>query len=191
VVLRGLTVKAAVVGSGVGITQVSGALHVENVVVDGWLHGLVSQSGAERLYMSGSYFRNQAQIALWVQIGSTARVAIDDSYFERNLAGGIEFFGGTGHVSNTVITGSVFGGVTSELGTEYTFERCKVSGNGTGLSAQNSSVLRAAYSTVTQNYSKGLNNYLDTATIESFGNNVIRGNLLGNTEGVITVVALQ
>jgi hypothetical protein len=40
VVLRGLTIKAADVGSGNGIEHQTGTLSIENTVVDGWNYGL-------------------------------------------------------------------------------------------------------------------------------------------------------
>jgi hypothetical protein len=188
VVLRGLTLKAATPGSGTGITQQSGTLFVENTVVDGWYHGLVSESGAQRLFVKGSVFRNQDALGLQVKDGSTARIAIDASYFESN-GNGVGLAGGISRVSNSVITGNVYGAETVWVGTEATFHRCEIFSNSVGLIAESSSVLRVAESTLTRN-GTGLWNFSSGATVESFGNNVIRGNS-GNVSGTITTVALQ
>jgi hypothetical protein len=186
VVLRGLTFQAAVPGTGIGITHQSGTLFVENTVVEGWSDGLQSESGAQRLYVKGSVFRNNATRGLWVGVGSTAQVAIDESFFEANDTG-IRFDGGTGRVSTTVVGGSTFGGVVSS-GAEVTFRRCEVAGNGVGLGVYGTGLMRVAESNVTRNTDTGLVN--SSATLESFGNNMVRGNAT-NTYGVIGTATLQ
>jgi hypothetical protein len=73
-----------------------------------------------------------------------------------------------------------------------TFQRCEVSSNtNQGLLAGNGGTLRVSESTIVRNAS-GLENLLDTATVESFGNNAIRGNVGGNNVvGTVTTVSLQ
>jgi hypothetical protein len=191
VVLRGLTFQAAVPGSGTGIAQQSGTLFVENTVVDGWLEGLVSNPGAEQLFVKGSVFRNQVNNGLRVLETSTVRVTVDDSFFENNgyATGfaGLFFQGGSGRVTKTVITRSYGGVVLQNAGTDITLQRCEAVGNAFGFWSQASTILRVSQSTVTGN-STGLLN--STGTLESFGNNVVRGNST-DTFGGVTTVALQ
>jgi hypothetical protein len=185
VVLRGLTFQAPVPGSGTAIDHQSGTLFVENTVVDGWQNGLTSTSAAEGLFVKGSVFRNNTT-GLSVQSGSTAKVAIDESFFERNETG-IGVVGGSGRVSNTMMTANTFG--AAFFAGEFLFERCELSGNGNfGLYAV-SATLRVSHSTMTRN-GVGIENGGSGAVVESFGNNVIRGNGT-NTLGTITTVALQ
>jgi hypothetical protein len=187
VVLRGLTFQAAVLGSGTGITHQSGTLFVENTVVDGWAVGLVSSSAAEGLFVKGSIFRNHHHgIGLWVQSG-TKSVAIDDSFFERNYVG-MDLEGGNGYVSNTVLAGNLHrGALLVGVDAEFTFHRCIASGGNVGLNASGGSILRVSQSTITR---AGYGIVNQGSTVESFGNNVIRGNTT-NTYGTITTVTLQ
>jgi hypothetical protein len=191
-VLRGLTIKAATPGSGTGIDHQSGSLFVENTIVDGWYDGLVSASTAERLHVKGSVFRNQANEGLLVQAGSTARVVIDDSFFERNGFVGVRFQGGKGRVSNSVMSdNTAAGGVAENAGTEVTFQRCEVSHNiQSGLYAGLDSTLRVSQSTMTRNGVGLLNNGGMTTFVVSFGNNVIVGNTT-DIGGTITPGTLQ
>src|SRR5206468_11154194 len=149
VVLRGLTIKALTVGTGTGIDHQSGILFVENTVVDGWNEGLVAEANAVRLTVKGSIFRNN-QNGLRVAAGSTVFGAIDQSFFENSGSNGIFFDGGTGRVTNTVMSGNAFGGSVSS-GSDVTFQRCEVSGNDTGLSSSGGAVLRVSGSAVTRN----------------------------------------
>jgi hypothetical protein len=190
VVLRGLTFQAAAPGSGTGITHQSGTLFLENSVVDGWFNGLESQSGAQGLYVKSSVFRNQSNsFGLWVQLGNTQNLGIEDSFFERNVAA-LVLEGGTGRVSNTVLAGNTYGAVVSNAGVEFTFQRCEVSGNiNAGLLVDVGATVRVSFSTLTRN-AFGLQNNGGGATLQSFNNNVILGNTT-NTSGTITGVVLQ
>jgi hypothetical protein len=59
------------------------------------------------------------------------------------------------------------------------------------LWATNGSTLRVSESTIVRN-GTGVENDADTATVESFDNNVIRGNVGGNNiAGTVTTVSLQ
>jgi hypothetical protein len=189
VVLRGLTFQAAVTGSGNAIAHASGTLYIENTVVDGWDYGLFSYSGIEGLFVKGSVFRNQATAGVWLDTGTTAKVAIDNSFFERNGGNGVMLLGGTGRVSDTVFSANGTGAQVQNAGTEFTFQHCELSNNSShGLFAFLGSTLRVSHSTITRNGFYGL--YNNNATLESFSNNVIRGNGL-NTNGTITAVTLQ
>jgi hypothetical protein len=190
VVLRGLTLKSASAGSGTGITHESGTLFVENSVIDGWNIGLRSQGTAENLFVKGSVLRNQSDIALLVSIGATVAFAIDDSFFEKNAYGGVVILGGTGRVSNSVMTRNTVGVEVDSLGVVASVQRCEVSNNISGLFASSSAILHVSGSTIARN-SYGVENFLSGATVESSGNNVIRWNFTANTVGTITPVGLQ
>ena len=189
VVLRGLTLKAATQGSGTGITQQSGTLFLENTVVDGWNTGLTANPGVEQLFVKASVFRNHGITGLFVNTGGTALVTIDGSFFENN-EWGLALYSGTGRVSNTVMSANDYGAQLRNSGTAFTFHRCEVSGNTIGgLVAYVSSVLRVGQSTLTEN-GTGLYNAGGGATVESFGDNVIRANT-ADVSGTVTTVALR
>jgi hypothetical protein len=191
VVIRGLTLKDATAGLATGITQQSGTLFVENTVVDGWNDGLVVASGAEQIFVKRSVFRNQLVNGIEVAVGSLAVVAVDGSYFLNNNAG-ITAIGGRGRVSDSVFSGNDVGAEATGANTVLTLQRCEISDNEFwGLLAGSGSTLRVSRSTIVRN-GIGLDNYNDTATVESFGNNVIRGNVGGNNvSGTVATVSLQ
>jgi hypothetical protein len=190
VVLRGLTLKAATAGSGTGITHLSGKLFVENTVVDGWNTGLFSVDTVEHLFVKGSIFRNQSFAGISLANGTTLAFAIDDSFFENNTAYGIQIEGGTGRVSNSVITRSGTGASVNFVNVVASFQRCEVTHTSYGLLANVNGTMRVSGSTIVNNF-VGVQNFGGTATVESFGNNVIRGNTGADTAGTITTIALQ
>jgi hypothetical protein len=189
VVLRGLTLKAATVGSGYGINHLSGTLFVENSVVDGWVIGLASQGAAQSLFVKGSVFRNQTDTGLYVGGGTAVTFAIDGSFFENNTFAGMGIYGGTGRISNTVVSRNQFGFAVANTGVVSTFQRCEAANNGWGIRAFSAATVRISGSTMVNN-AFGVENWSNGATIESLGNNVIRGNGT-DTVGTFTTVALQ
>jgi hypothetical protein len=152
-------------------------------------------SAAEKLFIAGSVFRNQVDSGVLIFQGSPL-LAVDDSVFERN-ARGLAIAGGTARVSNTIITGNGEGadvyGAPGPVPVAVTFQRCEVSSNVTwGLRAGGPSTLRVSESTIVRNGSGLENDVTDPATVETFDNNVIRGNVGGNNlVGTITTVSLQ
>jgi hypothetical protein len=186
VVLRGLTFQAATPGTGTAITHQSGTLYVENSVVDGWMDGLLSSS-TERLFVKESIFRNNANAGVWAS-GATVSVAVDDSFFEGNGLVGVLLDGGSGRVSNTIMTGNNYGGAAEN--SQLNFVRCESSGNQRGLAALVNGLVRVSESTVTRNSLYGLSNANVSGTLETFGNNVVRGNAT-DTFGVITSTTVQ
>jgi hypothetical protein len=188
VVLRGLTLKAATPGSGNGIAHSSGTLFVENAVVDGWSYGLyVTGAGPERLLVKGSVFRNNTAYGLVIGAFATVKYAIDGSFFEKNNSAGLSLYGGKGRISNSSMTANGTGAFVINGGVVASFQRCEFSENITGVLANGSAVARVAGSTIADN-GIGLSNV--SATLESFGNNVVRGNTT-DTSGTITPVGLQ
>jgi hypothetical protein len=191
VVVRGLTLKSATAGAYTGIAHQSGTLFVENSVLDGWEDGLIS-TNAERLFVKGSVFRNQAFHGVSVSASGSPIVAIDDSFFEDNGGSGLSFNAGAGRVSNSVLTGNTRGARASGSAA-YTFQRCEISSNSiVGLSASSGGVVRVSGSTIVRNDIGLENSVADPGTVESFGNNVIRGNVGGNNVvGTVSTVSLQ
>jgi hypothetical protein len=185
VVLRGLTLKAATVGTGIGIEHQSGVLFVENTVVDGWNQGIRTQSGAERLFVKASVVRNSTDRGILINGGFAA---IDQSFVEFNGEAGIHFWGGSGRVSNTVLSGATFGGVSQEPPSVAMFERCSISNTFKGLLAAYGGVLRASANSVTAN-TYGLVN--EAGTLQSYGNNALHGNVSGPTLGPIDGISMQ
>jgi hypothetical protein len=73
VVLRGLTIKAATPGTGVGVSFSAGAaLYIEGCVIDGWDVG-VSIGAAGKVFVADTIVRNSASFGI---ASGTARVAI-------------------------------------------------------------------------------------------------------------------
>jgi hypothetical protein len=187
VVLRGLTLKSATPGSGNGILQQSGTLFVENAVVDGWNLGLLADVGAQWLLVKGSVFRNNFE-GLVIQTGATVEHAIDGSFFEKNGFAGLGLFGGKGRISDSSMTANLNGASVSGASTVASFQRCEFSGNpNDGLSSAVAAWVRVSGSTIVGN-GTGLGNF--GGTLESFGNNVVRGNTT-DTIGTITLAGLQ
>jgi hypothetical protein len=51
--------------------------------------------------------------------------------------------------------------------------------------------VRVANSSIGENLGHGLNNFAGSVTFESLGNNFVRGNIAGNTNGTITPITGQ
>jgi hypothetical protein len=90
-----------------------------------------------------------------------------------------------------VLAGNQYGAALGGDGeVEFTFQRCEVSSNSIAGLYVGFATVRVSFSTITRN-TVGLNNAGGGgATVESFNNNVIRGNAT-NTLGTITGVLLQ
>ena len=182
VVLRGLTLKAATVGSGTGIAHQSGSLFVENTVVDGWSTGLISTGAPERLFIKGSVFRNQSGDAMLTGATSTT---IEGSFFEGNSGTGVYAYAVV-RISNSVLSNNDVAGIVS-AGGDVTVQRCEINGSGFGAHVQGAGILRVSGSTVVKN-TTGLSNL--GSTLKSFGNNAVDGNST-NVTGTLTTIATQ
>ena len=193
VVLRGLTLKALAVGSGVGITYTAAAaLYVENCVVDGWFEGL-QIDGEGEFFVKDSTFRNMRDVAVYAAPPSAALSGtIENSRFENSNAG-VFATGGKVSVRNSVVSGNNYGAGTngSSLVAEVTLDKCIVAGNVIDgvfvFSAMG--VSRISNSIITDN-GNGLHSYGGGAILKSWGNNAVDGNT-ANTTGAITMIALQ
>jgi glucose/arabinose dehydrogenase len=190
VVLRGLTVKALTLGSGTGITFNSGAaLYMENVVVDGWNHGVDAQAPG-KVFVTDTTIRNSADAGLRVTgSAGTVRVAIDRSRFEGNGGCGVEVVDGAlVTVRSSVAAGNASGfcvlaGAASQLSILGSMAANNVS---SGISTS-AGTARASRCVATGN-AIGFQNA--GGTFESLGNNLVVGNGTDAT-GTITVVAAR
>jgi hypothetical protein len=198
VVLRGLTSKTNISGSRIGITFIGGAaLYVENCVVDGWLVGIWFRS-AGRLFVTDTTVRNSVSTAIIIAPSSgTASASIARSLLEGNGLGEDDacgVFAGGSATAVVSIRDSVLSG--NDKGVCMGFSKSNVINVESSLLANNSvagvevgdGIARVSHSMITQNLI-GLFNL--GGILESFGNNVVRGNLFTNTDGTITTVPLQ
>ena len=189
VVLRGLTMKALNPGVGTGVDiQAAAAVFIENCVIDGWSTG-VSMLVAGELYIKQSTIRNNTTNGVLASNAGVV-VSIDGSRFERNLGSpAVEIRFGKAAIIRSLFAQNVHGvGVADGGG--VTIDQSEASNNSsTGFinGSVGANTLRVLNSTITGN-TTGLNNL--AGTLESFGNNVVRGNTT-NTSGTITTVAKQ
>ena len=189
VVLRGLTLKAATVGNGNGITHESGRLFVENSVVDGWDYGLVVNPGAERLFVKRSVFRNQSGSGLFVGGSASTTAVVDESFVEGNGLHGVVAAVGKVRVSNSVVSLNALSGVLASGSTaNVAVQRSEITGNVLyGVAVQSSGIARVSHSTISHN---GTGLYHLSGSLYSYGNNLVAENLM-NTSGTITTATLQ
>jgi len=209
VVLRNLYVTGLGGDNGI-LFQGGGRLFVESVVVTGFtFEGLWAQAAGAQLLVRDSVFRSNGDAGVFID--ASLGVEIAGSRSERNVWG-FYFRQGRGSVSGSIAarnqidgfafnTGAVFvvsdsisdanavsGVEVFENGTQVTLTRMVLSNNtaGAGLFVANGTALaRIGGSTVTGN-GVGLQQQ-DTGTLESFGDNLVRGNAT-QTSGTITVV---
>lgn len=190
VVLRGLTSKAPTPGSGKGVSFTGGAaLYVENCVFDGWGVGIDFQA-ATALFVTDTTIRNSADSGIYVT--GTAAASIARSVIERNgLASDSSgvFADGSARVSvrDSVVSGNAWGVYTHSFSSVINVDSSLLANNISGGAGASKGTIRVSHCTVTQN-GLGLKNF--TGTLESFGNNVVRGNTT-DLSGTITTVPMQ
>lgn len=190
VVLRGLTLKALVPGSGAGVNILAAsAVFIENCVIDGWAVG-ISMLVAGELYIKDSTIRNNGGFGL-VANNVGAVLSVDGSRFERNDVG-LSFDKGKAALVRSLFSQERFSVILNNFGSvtgNMIVDQCEVS-NATDTAVvvfSGPAVLRVLNSTVTGNVN-GLRHA--GGTLESYGNNVVRGNTT-DTSGTITTVAKQ
>jgi len=192
VVIRGLTLKAFTPGSGTGIDiQAAGTVLVENSVLDGWSNGIDVQAaaGAVRLDVKDSTFRNNSNDGLLVS-ATGAIVTVDQSRFERSGWVGLQVLGAsTASVTRSFFASNLYGVGTNHAGAVVNVTRSTVSGSGDWGAYANPGFLRVAESLITGN-NVGIQNGGGATTVESFKDNLVRGNTT-NTSGTITTATRQ
>ena len=200
VVLRNLNILGHR-GGQIGIDFTSGGtLSIEKCLIDGKFSeaGIfaVNRNPAgslTRILISDTIVRNSGRFGATFASPGNGRleVTVDRSLFENN-----ELYGLGGNV-NTIITvrdSIASGNHASGLyvafpGTIMNVENCVVTNNTAGgIHAFESALVRVSHSTITDNYGPGLLNNENDATIETRGNNTVRGNS-PNVSGTITPIA--
>ena len=191
VVLRGLTIYGFG-GANDGINFTSGAaLYAESCVINGFsLYGIF-QTGNGNLFLTDTTVRNGGSEGVTIEPSIASNLSVDHCRFENDITGLIVFDGVKASIRSSVASGNVNGFVEDALGTapaELNIENCMVTNNsGYGIFTVFSGpgTVRISGSTVTGN-GTGLRQ-ASGHTIESFGDNHVRGN--GNDiSGTITIV---
>lgn len=128
VVLRGLTIKAAVPGVP-GVVHSSGNLIVEECVVDGWANGISSNAGASgHLSVNNSTFRNNVNVGAVALISGTA--VVTNVHASNNLQAITSLNPGTTlTLSNSVIIRNNIGLLSGAGGTLISMGNNVVEGN--------------------------------------------------------------
>jgi CSLREA domain-containing protein len=180
VILRGLTLKAAVPGSGTGISFSSGkGLQVESCVVNGWATGIgLAAPGA--LSIKDTAVRNCTTAGVTLS-DAGASLSIDRGRFEGNVAG-LLVSAGKATVRRSLASGNTADGLRCDAG-ELDVETLMATGNGNGIAAGSAGTVRVSSSTVTEN-AVGLSQ-TGGGVLLSRTDNTVEGNT-ANTSGSIT-----
>jgi hypothetical protein len=191
VVLRGLTLKAFGPGTGTAIRLTSGArLYVEECVIDGWSDGIIVDVPAQ-VFITGTTVRNAAFNGAAFAAGD---ITVEKSRFEGNGFAGVNVFGGVLSMRDCVVAsnGSAANGagVAAQGGVVNVESTLLTKNEPVAVFAAGAvSIARLSHSVITAS-TWGLYNAGGGAVIESFGNNLLRGNAT-DTLGTITTVTLQ
>lgn len=195
VVLRGLTLNG---GSGNGINWFgSGTLHIENCVINGFaVRGIVAvpfENSA--LFLKDTIIRDNANDGVLLQpTGGTLIATIDHCRIDNNHNSGLRLVSSAvttnvdALIRDTALTAN-FVGLDLDASGNFVralVDRCTASNNfGTGMYATGlGAYLRVSGSSITNNVD-GLNQ-VGTSTVETIGNNMVRGNA-NNKKGTITI----
>jgi copper-binding protein NosD len=184
VVLRNLYLNG--LGGENGIVYNSGyALMLEQITATGFTGGagVFHQAPNGRLHATDLIVRRNANGVYVFPNSGIAPVSLDRVQARENTSVGVFALGNARlRISDSVVSGNA-SGIFAEVPTMVS--GCQLSENVFGLYVLES-VGRISGSTVTSNQ-HGLWN--DTGTLESFGDNVVRGNTIDNTVGTVTTVA--
>lgn len=196
VTLRGLTIKGLPPNTGTGIEFASGgSVILEHCVIDGWFDG-IDVNNAGGLLLEATAIRNYLRTGITSATSSGAvAISIQQCSFE-NAAGGTALDirdRTTANVRNSTFSGSVIAiqtGPAAGSSAEVNVSDCQISYSFRGIATIESGgvgTIRVANSVVTNN-GFGLTQ-TDPNVIESQGNNMIRGNVLQDKVGNITLIA--
>jgi hypothetical protein len=185
VVLRNLYLNAQGGNNGV-LYQSAAALHVENLVINGFTdNGIwMDLATASDLYVADTIVRNTGGSGIYLSSASgIAKVSIVRARLENNAYGVVAAALTSANVKDTIAAGNnLWGfGASSASGSLLNLEGCVASGNGTGIYAQGGAVLVSNCS-VTMNF---LGIGPDTnSQVLSRGNNTVEANTYnGNFTG--------
>jgi Right handed beta helix region len=201
VVLRDLTLNGA--GATYGInTTVVGVLHIEGCIVNGFsITGIfVNLSGGGSIYIKDTIARNNASSGIIIETSTgTVEASVDHCRAENNVNGG-GFVAGAGArvtVSHSVAAGNGSSGFLASAGSGETAamnaDHCVASNNDHGFESSGvagTATMRVGRSTATNN-DIGFRQFTSVggiSTFESLGDNLVRGNTIIDTSGMITTV---
>jgi hypothetical protein len=189
--LRSLSIQG--IGSGLIAIYATDfmVLHVESCVVNGFLDSGIrvepSAAGTRKVFIKDSISRNNG-FGIYLLNGGTALIAtVEGTQAENNPYSGIYIAGSGATVTarRCLASGSSSGdGLVSAAGAELNIESSVASHNGVDGITASSATVRVSNSTVTNNTRFGFLN--STSTFESRGNNTVRDNAGGDTNGAIT-----
>jgi hypothetical protein len=184
VVIRGMTLKAAMAGMGTGIVHQSGVLFLERAVVDGWQRGLSSTS-AGKLFVTDSTLRNNVEAGVSLTWGEAS---IEGSRLVGN-GSGLELGSGKATVNGSMFSGNAVG-LSADGVSDVSLDKTQLGSNATAgilLPVSSSATVRLNRCVVSGN-GVGLQN--ENGTIVVTGTNVVKGNGT-DTQGTITGGGLQ
>ena len=183
VVLRGLTFAGGREARRAVLVNTVNSLHIENCVIHGFTSGGISflnDSAANRLFVKDTIFRGNGGPSLHFQpVAGKLAVTIDNCRLEDSGVGLLSLGGGTViAMRDSVVAGNRSAGLALEGDSEINIDNCMVSNNGTvGIDVRNGALARVSNSTITNNVVAGLfNNGFAPGTLETRGNNTVRGN---------------
>jgi hypothetical protein len=196
VTMRGLTLKALTPGTGVAVTFTAGStLTIENSVINAW-HDGVDFNVAGTLIVRDSVFKNMSNAGIQVHLTSgIAFATVVRCQFESNqLVGLWAREHSTVWARDCVFTGNVVAASaesdTATVPSELDVRNCLFSNNSYGPIATNSggtSVTRVSGCMIMGNSTSGMGQFAVGSTLESYGDNDVRGNAI-DTTGTITPI---
>jgi hypothetical protein len=188
-VIRGVTVKALVPGTGTGIDILAaGVVQIENCVVDGWDRGIYVGAADVAVSIVDTSIRFSGSAAIQFVAPNSLGV-LSNVRMIRSVNNLVVYFGRVTMDHSVAALASDFGVYVQAAGSELNVTDSVLSGNARN-GAIGSGILRVSGNTITDHAVAGLENLGSGAIIETFGNNVFGGNASA-TSGTINTVALQ
>lgn len=200
IILQGLDIDGDGSGGLDGIRFLAGAsLHVEDTTVSNMTNGInvgLNQAANAEVFVTNSYMRNNANVGIFVSNAGagTINMTLERTMVENNVFGLIVRGNGRVDARNSAFSGNSNTGVLSEVliaGPSSIIDliNCSVIGNGTGLSAGNSTVagqgnLRVSGTTISLNFT-GVT--AGNGNANTFNDNILRNNAV---PGAFTLPAL-
>ncbi len=201
VILRNLSINGAGTTLGInGVRFLSGrSLRLDNCKIFGFSGqaldvntGTGQAATTSSVFVSNSDFRNNCggAVCFHPTAGLTDKQTTPNTVMQGNLHGVRADNDTSLAVQNSVVSGNTNSGFTAVSSTTtFAIDGSVASGNGTiGVDSQSSAIVRVSNTLVTRN-ATGLSN--SGGTVESFGNNRVRGNTTADTAGAITPVSQQ
>jgi hypothetical protein len=183
VVLRNLYLNAQ--GGSYGVWyQSAAALHIENVVINGFTSSGIRMelASASALYVADTIVRNNSGSGLYLISNSgIANVSIVRTLLENNFNGVVAVTNARASVKDTIASGNANAGFLAQSSStlvELNLEGCVASGNGYGIeavSATGTATVRVSNCSVTGNTVYGVSAGTNGAML-SRGNNTVEGN---------------